>query len=98
MFRRHSQAQINEAERKYWTDAKARGKTQFIWREIWQETIRSLLNWSIVWPFLQVFHYHRHLFSLQFIVIWLIMLPIFLLGGYFTGSWKWKDFERKYPD
>jgi hypothetical protein len=28
----------------------------------------------------------------------LIILPIFLLGGYLTGSWKLKDLEKKYPE
>jgi len=94
MFKRYNQAQINEAERKRWTDAKARGKPRFIRRE----TISGLLIWLIVLPVLQVFEYHGRLFSLQFIAIWFIILPIFLLGGYLTGSWKWKDFERKNPE
>jgi hypothetical protein len=45
----------------------------------------------------EVFGNHGHPSSLQFVVIWVIMLPIFLLGGYLTGSWKWKDLEKKYP-
>jgi hypothetical protein len=89
-----SQAQINQAHRKYWLGAKARGKTRFIWRE----AMGSILIWLIVIPTVEVFQYHGHMFSLQFVVIWLITLPIFLLGGYLTGSWKWKDFERKYPE
>jgi hypothetical protein len=93
MFRRN-EAQIREAQRKHWLDAKARGKTRFIWRE----AIGSILIWLVVLPAVQVFQYHGHLFSLQFVVIWLIMLPIFLLGGYLTGSWKWKDFEKKYTE
>jgi hypothetical protein len=28
----------------------------------------------------------------------LVMLPVFLLGGYFSGKWKWSDFEKKYPE
>lgn len=87
MFKRYSQAQMNETQRKYWLDAKARGKTRFIWRE----AIGSILIWLIVLPAVQVFANHGHFFSLQFVVIWFIMLPIFLLGGYLTGSWKWKD-------
>jgi hypothetical protein len=78
MFKSYSQAQINEAQRKRWLDAKARGKTRFIWRE----AIGSILIWLIVLPAVQVFGNHGHLLSLQFAVIWLIMLPIFLLGGF----------------
>jgi hypothetical protein len=94
MFKSHSQEQINEAHRKYWLDAKARGRTRFIWRD----AIGSILIWLIVLPAVQLFGNHGHLFSLQFAVIWLIMLPVFLVGGYLTGSWKWKDLERKYPE
>jgi hypothetical protein len=32
------------------------------------------------------------------VAIWAIMLPIFLLGAYLTGLWKWKDLEKKYPE
>jgi len=28
----------------------------------------------------------------------LIMLPIFLLGGYLTANWQWQDLEKKYPE
>jgi hypothetical protein len=90
----NSQAQINQAQRKNWLERKARGKTRFIWRE----AIGSILIWLIVLPAVQVFEYHGRLFSPQFLVIWLIMLPIFLLGGYLTGSWRWKDLEKKYPE
>jgi hypothetical protein len=89
-----SQARINNLQRKHWLDAKACGKTRFIWRE----EIGSILIWLIVLPAVQVFGNHGRLFSLQFVGIWLIMLPIFLLSGYLTGSWKWKDLERKYPE
>ena len=78
MFKSFSHAQINEAQRKYWLDAKAGGKTRFVWRE----AIGSILIWLIVLPAVQVLGNHGHFFSLQFVVIWLIMLPIFLLGGY----------------
>jgi hypothetical protein len=90
MFKSHSQ--VNEAQRKHWRDAKARGKTRFIWRE----TMGSLLFWLIVSPVVQVFGNHVQLFSLQFVVICLATLPIFVLGGYLTGNWK--DLEKKYPE
>ena len=81
-------------QRKYWLDAKARGRTRFIWRE----AIGSILIWLIVLPAVEVFGNHGHLFSLQFVVVWLIMLPIFLLGGYLAGNWKWKDLEKRFPE
>jgi Tfp pilus assembly protein PilN len=94
MFKSHSQAQINEAQRKHWGEAKAQGKTRFIWRE----TMGSLLIWLIVSPVVQVFGNHGQLFSLQFVVICLATLPIFTLGGYLTGNWKWKELGKKYPE
>jgi hypothetical protein len=94
MFKGSSPARINEAQRMSWQDAKARGKTRFIWRE----AIETLLIWLIVVPAVEVFGKHVHLFSLQFLIVWLITLPIFILGGYLTGSWKWKDYDKKYPE
>jgi len=94
MFKSHSQAQISEIQRKYWLDAKARGRTRFISRE----AIGSILIWLIVLPAVEVFGNHGHLFSLQFVVVWLIMLPIVLLGGYLAGSWKWKDLGKRFPE
>jgi hypothetical protein len=40
----------------------------------------------------------RAMFSLQFVVICLATLPIFTLGGYLTGNWKWKELGKKYPE
>jgi hypothetical protein len=94
MLKSYSQTQISEGQRKYWLDAKAKGKTRFILRE----AIGTILLWLIVLPSVQVFANHKPLFSLQFVVIWISVLPIFLLGGYLTGSWRWKDLERKYPE
>jgi hypothetical protein len=94
MLKTYSQARINEAEKKYWRDAKARGKTRFILRQ----AIGSILIWLIVVPAVQVFANHGPVFSRQFVAIWLILLPIFLLGGYLEGRWKWKDFEKKYAN
>ena len=93
MFKSYSQAQISEVQRKHWRDAKAQGKTRFIWREV----IGGLLIWLIVSPVVQVLN-HGQLFSLQTVVICLTMLPIFLVGGYLTGNWEWKDLEKKYPE
>ena len=90
----NNQAQINQVQRKNWLERKARGKTRFIWRE----AIKTILIWLIVLPAVQMFQYHGRLFSPQFFLIWFIMLPIFLLGGYLTGRWRWKDLEKKYPE
>jgi len=94
MFKSFSHEQRTEAGRKYWVTAKALGRTRFIWRD----AIGTILIWLFVVPAVWVFGNHGQLFSLEFVVIWLIMLPIFLVGGYLTGSWRWKDFEKKYPE
>jgi len=95
MFPRHSQAEINKLERQSASMQKARGKTRFIWRE----TIGSVvILWLITMPVVEVLANHRRLFSLNFLVAWLSMLPIILLGGYLAGRWKWQDLEKKYPD
>jgi hypothetical protein len=53
--------------------------------------------WLIVLPAVEVFAVHVS--SLRLIVSsGLIMLPVFLLGGYLTGRWRWDDFEKKYPN
>jgi hypothetical protein len=81
-----------QAERKYRLQTKARGKRWFLWREV----IGSLLFWLIIEPAVEAFGGHAHPFSVGFFFIWLVLLPIFVLGGYLTGSWRWNDFERKY--
>jgi hypothetical protein len=94
MFKAYSLAQITEAERKHWLDAKARGKRRFILRQ----ATSSILIWLIILPAVQVLGNHARLFTLQFVVIWLTVLPVCLLGGYLEGRWKWKDFDKKYPE
>jgi len=36
--------------------------------------------------------------SKQNIFIYLIMLPIFILGGYLNGIWRWKELDKKYSE
>jgi hypothetical protein len=89
-----NQARINDLQRKYWLDAQARGQNPVHLAG----GDRSILIWLIVLPAVQLSEDHGHLFSPQFLVISLVMLPIFLPGGYLTGNWKWKDLEKKYPE
>jgi hypothetical protein len=85
-----------EAQRTYWLLSKARGKNRFIWRE---GMLPTLLTWLIVVPVVEVFGDHTHSFSARStVLVSIITLPIMLLGGYLTGSWRWKDFEKKYPE
>jgi len=84
-----------EAERQDWLQAKARGRNRFVWR---RGVLPTLLIWLVVVPVVELFGNHTSSFSLRTtFFISLIILPIALLGGYLEGSWKWKDFEKKYP-
>jgi hypothetical protein len=86
MLQRHT-----EAERQDWLQAKARGRNRFIWR---RGVLPTLLTCLIVAVSVEVFGSRNSSFSLP----GLIILPIALLGGYLEGRWKWKDFEKKYPE
>jgi hypothetical protein len=83
-------------ERKYWLQTKARGKRRFIWREM----LGSLLIWLIVVLGVEAIGDGHHLLiAVQSdLLIGFILLPITLVGGYLTGSWRWKDLEKKYPE
>jgi hypothetical protein len=92
MFR--SRAQINELEREHWCEVRARGKTRFVWRE----ATLAILIWLVALPAVQIFEYHGHLLSRQFLTVWFLLLPISLLGGYLGGIWKWQDLQKKFPE
>jgi len=72
----------------------ARERTRFVWREALKQ---MLVSWLLVPPVVYAFGSKGHVLSLEFLTIWLILLPVCLLGGYLTGKWKWQDFERKNP-
>jgi Tfp pilus assembly protein PilN len=75
-------------ERKYWLQTKARGKRRLIWRELLFGLLLCLVLAAGV-PVL------THSFSVRSVILRVvILLPVFLLGGYLTGSWKWKDLEK----
>jgi len=57
----------------------------------------SLALWLILMPTLEVFAVHVS--SVRLIVFTsFIMHPIFLIGGYLEGRWRWTDLEQKYPE
>ena len=76
--------------RKQWQAAKATGKTQFLVRGV----VGSLATGLIILLGLALLR--TQTFRLG-IVLALVMLPIFVVGGYLTASWQWQDFEKKYP-
>lgn len=103
MFNRHTEAEIAELERKSWLQSKARGKGRFIWGKM----LASLPVWLIVVfvvPAIEAFA-NRSPFSVRSMLsghwtvfINLILLAIFLLGGYLTGLWRWTDCVKKYHE
>jgi hypothetical protein len=86
MLQRHT-----ETERQDWLQAKARGRNRFIWR---RGVLPTLLISLIVVVGVELFGSHPSSFSL----LGFFILPVALLGGYLEGRWKWKDFEKKYPE
>lgn len=82
----------SQIERKQWLAAKAAGKARFVRRGI----VGSLVSGLVVLLGLALFD-PSHSFR-ESIVPALVMLPIFLLGGYLTAVWQWQDFEKKYPE
>ena len=95
MFKRYSTAEKNAAMRDYCLRTKEQGKGRFIWREV----LASVLFWLILTPALYIFEDRTPYWSVRSMVFAdLTLLPIFLLGGYLTGRWRWNDLEKKYPN
>lgn len=86
MFRRNPELEQEHAVRMM-----ARGKDAFIWR---QGIFPTLVNGYLVVLVLQFWPERSSL--LEALIIASIMLPIFLVGGYLKGRWKWEDLEKKY--
>jgi hypothetical protein len=81
--------------RSYWLQTKQRGRTRFVWREV----RASLLFWLILMPALDALVDHPPFRSFRLMVlIDLMMIPIFVIGGYLERRWKWNNLEKKYPD
>ena len=58
----------------------------------------KLLLWAVIVPMVMLSD-RPHSFSVrETLPLAIFMLPIFLLGGYLSGRWKWKDFEKKFPE
>jgi hypothetical protein len=90
MFWRMSQ-HLLEIERQSWEWTKARGKARFVRREM----LGSLFLWSCLVIAFALFH---RSFSRAELVAWCALLPIFLVHGYLSAGWKWKDLEKKFPE
>jgi len=82
----------SQIERKQWAEAKAAGKSSFVRRGM----LGSFVIGLVVLVGLALFD-RSHSFR-ESVAPSLVVLPIFLLGGYLTALWQWQDFEKKYPE
>jgi len=83
-----------EWEKQYWFRVKPAGRKRFIWRD---HVIASFLVWLTMALGLDLFRDNAPSFSASKLVfIDLFSLPIFLLGGYLNGGWRWKQLIKKY--
>jgi len=80
--------------REHWLRTKQLGKARFVRGQV----LYSFVFWLILTTALDVLGGHRPYASRSSTIVNLIVLLIFLLGGYLEGRWKWTDFERKYPE
>jgi hypothetical protein len=100
MFWRQDEVKIDRLKREYWLQCRVRGRTRFILREmLWSLPIWFGVVFGV--PALKAFANSPFSVRLMLFEYWtarLMMLAIFLLGGYLTGRWRWTDFERKYPE
>jgi hypothetical protein len=94
MFKKRAPAERNAAIRDHELRTMEQGRTRLISREV----IGSLISWAILTPALYLFGNHSHSYVRSMIFADLFVLPIFVLGGYLTGRWKWIDLEKKYPE
>jgi len=81
-------------ERKYWQEIKAAGKGRFVRRGV----LGSLVTGLVIMLGLSLRSAYLRTLQITDLLVFLIMLPIFLLGGYLTAVWQWQDFEKKYPE
>ena len=84
----------NEAERNYWAQTKAEGKRRFILREM----VFNIILWPGITAVVGFTDRPRPISVRSVASTAIVMLPVFLLGGYLSGKWKWSDFEKKYPE
>ena len=83
---------ISRIERTQWLELKAAGKARFVRRGM----VGNLVFGFVVLLGLALFD-GSHSFR-ENIVPSLVILPIFVLGGYLTAVWQWQDLEKKYSE
>ena len=89
----HMLGRYAEAERQFWVRAKTGGRKLFIRRRL----LRAFVAW-LAWLLL-MFLFKVYLFSArEVLVVGLTCLPLWMLGAYFSGRWRWKVLDKKYPE
>jgi hypothetical protein len=87
-------SKASQVEQQNWKETKAAGKGRFVRRGMLGSFANGLvillgLAWLDRSP--------SHSLKTDFMTS-LIMLPLFLLGGYLTAHWQWQDLQKKYPE
>ena len=85
-------SKTSQIEQKYWQETKAAGKGRFVRRGM----LGSFVKAVVILIGLALFD-RSHSARADFLIS-LIVLPIFLLGGFLTAHWRWQDLQKKYPE
>lgn len=93
MFGKGTTAERNQAIRQYLLITKEKGKLHFLRRA----TIESVLLGLSVSVITELLGSRASALSLRgAVVIGSVVLSICAIGGYLTGTWKWKDLEKQF--
>jgi hypothetical protein len=87
-------SKANQIEQEHWQATKAAGKGRFVRRGV----LGSFVNGLVILLALALLDRSPSHSLKADVLISLIMLPIFLLGGYLTAHWQWQDLQKKYPE
>ena len=87
-------SKATQIEQKYWRETKAAGKGRFVRRGMLGSFVTGI---TILLVLASLDRSPAHSVKAD-LLISLIMLPIFLLGGYLTAHWQWQDLQKKYPE
>jgi hypothetical protein len=85
---------MNRNEKQKWEQVRAKGHSQFIFRELWREGLPfgfSMTLASIVWDLLA----HNSVKPLDLTVTFAFFVFTF---GYMQGETRWRHFEEDYQD
>ncbi len=84
-----------QIEKEYWLRMRSGGRSRFIWREmVLKFSFPVWLIWTVL---MSLFAFKSQPFSAYKIVsVGLFSLPVWLLSGYLTGKWRWKELDEKY--